>query len=113
LATDTMTPEKYRELLAKGMSEEELAAQVIELARDRGWLVKRDPTWRATCATPGYPDLTMVRKGRVVWAELKREGKEPTDAQKVWLDALRATGHGCYVWRPSSWLDGTIEEILR
>jgi len=105
-----MTSEKYRELLAKGMSEEELAAQVIELAKANGWLVVRFPTWRATCATLGFPDLVLARKGRKIFAELKREGKDPTDAQQAWLSEL---GHGCYVWRPSSWLDGTIDEILR
>jgi len=99
--------------IARAMSEEDLARNVIDAALKLGWLVKRDPTWRPTCATPGYPDLTMARKGRLLFVELKREGKDPTDAQRVWLEALCATGHGCYVWRPSQWVNGEIEEILR
>lgn len=35
----------------------------------------------------GFPDLCMVRRGRVIFAELKMEGKEPTDEQQKWLEA--------------------------
>jgi len=101
--------------IARAMSEEDLARNVIDAALKLGWLVKRDPTWRPTSATPGYPDLTMVRNGRLIFAELKREGKDPTDAQRVWLEALANVAFSvqAYTWRPLDWLDGTIEEILR
>ena len=53
----------------------------------------------------GYPDLTAVsRDGRILFIELKKQGKYPTLAQQMWLSQLSVNGHvAVYVWRPSDW----------
>lgn len=47
----------------------------------------------------GYPDWTLVGI-RVLFRELKREGKNPTPAQRHALDALKKAGEDVGVWRP-------------
>jgi hypothetical protein len=51
----------------------------------------------------GFPDLTLVRGDRLVFVELKAEKGRITEAQKVWLKRLEATGVECYLWRPSDY----------
>lgn len=96
--------------LLEQQTEQQFSDSIVEEARLRGWLVHRDPTWRPTCADPGYPDLTLVRGGRVIFAELKREtGGRVSAHQRRWLDALQALElaalpSGCVlvaVWKPS------------
>jgi hypothetical protein len=70
---------------------------------------------------PGYPDCTIVdvKRYRIIYAELKRQRTRPTEAQARWLDALalvadKSAGRvEVVLWRPSHWLDGSIERILR
>jgi hypothetical protein len=70
---------------------------------------------------PGYPDCTIVDMdlGRIIYAELKTQKNRATKDQVRWLDALalvadaRTTQIDVFLWRPSHWLDGTIEKILR
>ena len=97
-------------------TERQFADAVVGLATMTGWLVKRDPSWRATAASPGYPDLTMVRNGVLIFAELKldKARSKPTEAQEAWLAALRLAPSPWVrvcVWRPSMW--PSIEETLR
>jgi hypothetical protein len=103
--------------IAKRMTEAELAANILDAAAKLGWRVKRDPTWRATCACPGFPDLTMAREtangqARLIFAELKTERGKLTDPQVEWLALLSMAGHRAYVWRPRDWLSGGILEVL-
>lgn len=56
----------------------------------------------------GFPDLVACRPPRLIFAELKRDGKEPTGPQWSWLDAFAKCGAECYVWHPSD-----IDEIRR
>jgi len=113
MATQTITP--AQEEIAKAMLERELSQIIFDAARKLRWLVARYPTFRATQTTSGFPDLVMVRKGRLIFAELKREGKDPTEEQRDWLEELRSIAFNvqAYVWRPRDWMDGTIEELLR
>lgn len=89
------------------MTESELLSAVIELAQLSGWMVhhdrpaRTDKGWRtAIQGNPGYPDLTLVRDGVVIFAELKSEGGRLTDGQKQWAEALNGN---MVVWRPSDW----------
>lgn len=109
------------------MSERELQDAVIKCARTFGWRVahfrtsmnKRGGYQTAVAADgTGYPDLTLVREGHLIFAELKAAKGRVSDAQRVWLDALGAVTFGVnrvqvYEWRPEQWLDGTIEQVLR
>lgn len=56
----------------------------------------------------GWPDLVLLRRPRVLFVELKREGEQPTPEQASWLDDLRACGQDVRVWTPSDW-----DEIVR
>ena len=59
----------------------------------------------------GWPDLTLVRGGVMVLAELKSERGRLSPEQREWLDALRivaAAAPGVVlvrVWTPASWPD--------
>ena len=84
------------------ISERDFQAMVRELAEWMGWRTYH--TWRSDHSPAGYPDLTMVRGRRIVYAELKSERGRVSQEQAAWLDALLATGQ-CEVklWRPSMW----------
>lgn len=118
MTTTPTTP--ARALLDSAISEKAFQAQVIQLAELNGWLVFHPYDSRRS--TPGFPDLTLCRDGRLILAELKTEKGRLSPAQREWIDALmtvtRATWRygapdgvvSVYVWRPSQWHD--IEAVL-
>lgn len=61
---------------------------VLELAKLYGWKVyKRRWNPRGRPDVPGWPDLVMLRRGRLVILELKREkGGTISPEQQEWLD---------------------------
>lgn len=84
---------------------------------------------------PGWPDLVMVRRRdrRLLFAELKREGKDPSARQALVLDLLRCLEWNflldeevrverslgrrpprieVFVWRPRDYLAGRIAAVL-
>ena len=85
------------------ITERAFSQQVYDLARRLNWRAVRFPTWRATGTSAGYPDITMVRGGRLLFTELKsdRPGASPTTQQREWMDALESAGAEVYLWRPS------------
>ena len=102
------------------MSEADLSDAVVQLAHLFGWrvlLVRPARTahgWKTPFGADGvgWPDLTLIRGDRLIFAELKSRRGRLTDDQRVWLDVLSAVGE-TYIWRPEQWLDGTIERVLR
>ena len=93
------------------MSERDLQRAVMDLAALKGWKPYSIPdSRRATSA--GYPDLTLARPGRLVFAELKAHRGRLSPAQYDWLGTLKSAGAEVYVWKPEQWLDGTIERTL-
>ena len=63
-------------------------------------------------SAPGFPDLTMVRDGKLIFAELKvGKNNHPTEDQRRWLSGLSRCLPQVYVWRPSDWPE--IKEVLR
>lgn len=92
------------------MTEKQLQAAIVKTARLLGWRVYH--TYDSRRSEPGFPDLSMVKGDRLVFAELKTEKGKVSDAQAEWLDALWQTSE-TYVWRPAQWLDGTVERVLR
>jgi len=98
----------------KPMLEKALQAHVEHAARQLGWLVYH--TFDSRRSAAGWPDLVCVHEetGRMIVAELKRDGKKPTEEQRRWLVALAGVpGIECYVWHPSEWESGEIVEMLR
>ena len=85
--------------------------EVRKAALIHGWRFYHP--WLSVHSTGGYPDCTMVHanKKRIIFAELKAEGKYLTRDQKQWLDDLKSVGVEAYVWHPSE-ID-EIWEILR
>ena len=131
----TAVPTKAKRVTRPRMSEDSLLRAILGLAHLRGFLVfhqrplrRADGSWEsAVQGDDGFPDLCMVRRGRVIFAELKararRDGTVPglTAGQERWRDAL-APDHAhsvpcCvpewYAWAPLHWHDGTIERVLR
>lgn len=83
------------------MTERELQDAITHLAQLRGWLVYHPYDSRKS--EPGFPDLTMVRDGRLVFAELKSAKGKVSPAQRVWLQRLEATSAEVHVWYPHDW----------
>lgn len=92
------------------ITEKAFQQQVMDYARLRGWLVMHVRDSRKSAGT-GWPDLSMVRDGRFVAAELKTENGKPTPAQLEWLEALGECGVETHLWRPSMWNE--IQETLK
>lgn len=83
-------------------SEAVFQAHVFKLAEDHGWLVFHDYDSRRNAA--GFPDLTLVRGGVLIFAELKADKGRMRSAQRTWLAELGAvSGPLVRVWRPVDW----------
>jgi len=94
------------------MTESDLSRAVLDMARLFGWMGYH--TWSSVHSTGGFPDWVFVRPPRVLFVELKRKGRNPTETQDAWLDALLdCPGVEVYIWRPADLDDGTIESVLR
>jgi hypothetical protein len=89
-------------------------AQVMELARYGQWAVYHPPEnltvqmrsgrTRRQAVVKGFPDLTLLRAGELIFAELKAEKGRVSPEQHEWLEGLRAVpGVEAYVWRPGDW----------
>jgi len=91
-------------------------AVVIDLARWRRWRIYH--TFDSRRSASGFPDLVMVRNGRLVIAELKRDAmteraraRQLTDDQRAWLTALSNVDNvEVYLWRPVDW--PTVKDTL-
>ena len=123
-----MTAAEYRLAQAKAMPEKELLAAVRRLAEGLSWRTYH--THRSEHSPAGFPDLTLVRRGRLVLAELKRQANryQPTPEQAAWLEDLDEVARNVYgyssaagvedlvtvhLWRPLDLLDGTITAALK
>lgn len=87
-------------------SEREFQAAVIELATACGW--RHYHTHDSRHSAAGFPDLVLVRRGVLIFAELKAENGKVTPEQQAWIDALDQVDADegkmwALVWRPSDW----------
>jgi len=103
----------------RALTEAEFLRQVIDLARLLGWRTAHfRPAWSGRgWRTPvqgdgqGFPDLILVRRERLIAAELKREiGGVVSSDQLTWLAAFDAAGLETAIWRPSD-LQRIAEEL--
>ena len=92
------------------MTERELQNAVLELAGYLGWLTYH--TYDSRRSNAGFPDLALVRPGRLIFAELKSAKGKVSDAQVRWI-ALLQTVAEAYVWYPEHWISGRIEAVLK
>ena len=99
---------------APQMSERALSRSIVALATRLGWRVHTLSDSRSLRSHhPGFPDLFMVRRGRILAVELKAERGRMREGQQEWLDDLRAAGVWTHVWRPEDWRSGHVETWLR
>jgi len=106
------------------MSEEQLQQAVIDMAHTYGWMVAhfRAAQTAKGWSTPvsadgkGFPDLTLALHGQVIFAELKSEMGKMSKEQCRWqleLMPWECASQKYYIWRPSDWMSGEIERVLR
>lgn len=108
------------------MTERQLQGAVIDCARLLGWRVahfrpaKTAKGWRTPVEADGagWPDLTLIRDGYLIFAELKAATGRLSADQHVWLDDLLLVSVAedrvlTFLWTPQQWLDGSIEQVLR
>ena len=93
----------------RAISEAEFQQQVTDLADLYAWLWYHNPDSRRSNA--GFPDLVLVKAGRVIFAELKSAAGKVRPEQRTWLAALATTKAEVYIWRPDD-LDA-ITTLLR
>lgn len=102
------------------LSEKDFESQVKDLAKLFGWLYYH--TWRSVHSPAGFPDCVMVRRGRVIFAELKSKKGQLSEKQREWFDALQGVDKHrlreglipsieVYLWLPSAFDE--IAEVLR
>jgi len=99
--------------------EADFAVQIEHLLDLFGWMwthfepaVRQSGRW----ATPlrgdkGLPDYVAVRRGRLLFIEIKGTGGRLTLGQSAWLEQLRHAGAETFVWWPDDVL--VAKEILR
>ena len=87
-----------QERALRAVPEKQLDTDVAKLCRALGW--KRYHTYRSMRSPAGFPDLTLVRGTRLIFAELKTYLGTVTPEQQEWLDKLKGTFAEVYVWRP-------------
>jgi hypothetical protein len=92
------------------LSESAWQQRVVDLAQLRGWRTFHPYDSRRSAA--GWPDLALVRRGRLVLAELKAEAGRVSAEQRAWLTDLGACpGVEVHLWRPSDW--PAVQQVLR
>jgi hypothetical protein len=90
-------------------AERDWQKQVLQLLGWRGWAAYH--TYDSRKSAAGFPDITAVRMGRLVFLELKTETGIVSDAQQAWIDALaQCPGVTALVARPSDW--ALLEALL-
>ena len=102
--------------------EAEFQKTVTQFAMLSGWMIYH--THRSDRSESGFPDLVLVKSPRVVFAELKRDGRKLTKGrlnrsktrwltgQDEWAAALRGCpGVEYYTWWPTDW--DQIERVLQ
>lgn len=111
------------------MTEKQLQSAVIEAARYLGWRVAhfrpgltRAGNWVTAVEGDGkgFPDLVMVRNGKMIFVELKSKNGRASTEQTGWLSDLTEVSNTAYdgvvevyVWRPADWESGVINRRLK
>ena len=92
------------------MPERDLQETVRQIALAHGWDYYH--THDSRHSDEGFPDVIAIHEGmgRGLVAELKREGEEPTTAQRRWLALFGAMGFETYIFHPSD-IDRIIEVL--
>ena len=108
----TQTAWTARNRIVEGWSEAEFQSEIIGLARALGWVHYHAHDSRRSPS--GFPDLVLVhpRRGEIIYRELKTMKGRVSDAQRHWLEILKAAKQDADVWRPCDWTNGNIAKTL-
>jgi hypothetical protein len=87
-----------RFLETQNMTRPQLQTAVLQVAKLNDWEAH---TTDARRIEGGFPDLTLVRPPRLVFAALKTARGRMTEPQKRWRDKLLETQAEWYLWRPA------------
>ena len=100
---------------AKKTPEHDFMLQVIGLAEHYHWRWFHD--WDPVRNEAGFPDLVLVKAGRVIFAELKVGNNTLETAQELWRSAItpRAANatHEYHLWYPKDMEGSDGGEIAR
>lgn len=93
------------------LTEAAFMRQVTDLATRLGWqwlhvrpMGNSQGVWRTPTFGPlgkGWPDLVLIRRSTIVYAELKAQTGRLSQEQAEVLAALLQCGPHVYTWRPS------------
>lgn len=88
-------------LVAANVTERQWQQAICELASLLGW--RWYHTHDSRRSPEGFPDLVLVKGGRLLFFECKTEKGRVTKAQDEWLTALGPVSDLAVVVRPSDW----------
>jgi hypothetical protein len=92
------------------LTEKDFLRQIKDLAKICHWRVYHP--FLSKWSERGYPDITLVRPPRLIFAELKAEKGVLSESQCEWAELLQACpGVEYYCWKPSDF--DAIVEILK
>ena len=92
------------------LTEKQFQRQVTDLAHLLRWNTYHP--YLSIHSERGWPDLTLIRPPRLLFAELKTAKGKTTVHQEKWLGLLgECPGVEVYLWRPADWEE--IAEALR
>ena len=93
-------------------TEDEFRASVVDMATRFKWRVYHVLDSRKSIKQGnGFPDLVLLRRGQLMFVELKTKDGRLEPKQVEWRDELREAGQDWRLWRPAD-MDA-IERILR
>lgn len=95
--------------LGDAIDEKAWQDDVADTAARLGWH-RRYHTFDSRHSAAGFPDLVLVRRPRIIFAELKSEAGRVTREQLEWLDELEGCVAETYLWRPSDRF--TMDRVL-
>lgn len=81
--------------------ERDIQKRIVKSLVTSGWLVNKN----ITCSIGGWPDLTAIKNGRVVFVEVKRDGEKESVKQKIIHDRIREAGGEVLVYSESDLRD--------
>ncbi len=105
----SVTARRYHAAVLEGMTETELQSHLVKLCRDLGLGCYH--TGYSLGSAPGYPDLTIVGPGGVLWWELKGPRGRVSDHQRAWIARLEDAGQEAEVVKPQD-LPRMVERLI-
>ena len=98
------------------MNEAAFSRIIVAHAEDKRWKVYGIRNTKAggllSKSGLGFPDLLMLRDGRLMVVELKTDRGKFRAGQQSWLSSFAYAGIESYVWRPKDWFAGRIHPLL-